>query len=159
MQSGNNKITTEKYLYTRAIIRVIEGKHLSSHFILLTRDFSIYQESETARVSHRAGPCTNIWWKGTHDVCPQWEAHITYSMESCQKGPTRHAYAWQIGLFWQETIDINLFFPEWGLPRQAYRHEGGGNGTLEDISSYPCEHTNQVQRPLGNKIRTTHNSI
>ena len=28
------------------------------------------------------------------------------SMVSCQKGPTRHAYAWQIGPFWQDTIDI-----------------------------------------------------
>ena len=27
-------------------------------------------------------------------------------MVSCQKGPTRHAYAWQIGPFWQETLDI-----------------------------------------------------
>ena len=27
-------------------------------------------------------------------------------MASCQKGPTRHAYAWQIGPFWQNTIDI-----------------------------------------------------
>ena len=28
------------------------------------------------------------------------------SMVSCQKGPTRHAYAWQIGPFWQDTLDI-----------------------------------------------------
>ena len=28
------------------------------------------------------------------------------SMVSCQKGPTYHAYAWQIGPFWQETIDL-----------------------------------------------------
>ena len=27
-------------------------------------------------------------------------------MVSCQKGPTRHANAWQIGPFWQDTIDI-----------------------------------------------------
>ena len=27
-------------------------------------------------------------------------------MVSCQKGPTRNAYAWQIGPFWQETLDI-----------------------------------------------------
>ena len=26
---------------------------------------------------------------------------------SCQKGPTRHAYAWQIGPFWQDTLDIH----------------------------------------------------
>ena len=25
---------------------------------------------------------------------------------SCWKGPTRHAYAWQIGPFWQDTLDI-----------------------------------------------------
>ena len=29
-----------------------------------------------------------------------------YSMVSCQKGPTRHAYAWQIGPFWQDTLDM-----------------------------------------------------
>ena len=28
------------------------------------------------------------------------------SMVSCQKGPTSHAYAWQIGPFWQDTLDI-----------------------------------------------------
>ena len=27
-------------------------------------------------------------------------------MVSCQKGPTGHAYAWQIGPFWQDTIDM-----------------------------------------------------
>ena len=30
------------------------------------------------------------------------------SMVSCQKGPTRHAYAWQIGPFWQDTLDARL---------------------------------------------------
>ena len=30
------------------------------------------------------------------------------SMVSCQKGPTRHAYAWQIGPFWQDTLDMGL---------------------------------------------------
>ena len=28
-------------------------------------------------------------------------------MVSCQKGPTRHAYAWQIGPFWQDTLDMH----------------------------------------------------
>ena len=27
-------------------------------------------------------------------------------MVSCQKGPTRHVYAWQIGPFWQDTLGI-----------------------------------------------------
>ena len=25
---------------------------------------------------------------------------------SCQKGPTRHAYAWQIGPYWQDTFEL-----------------------------------------------------
>ena len=32
---------------------------------------------------------------------------IRISRVSCQKGPTRHAYAWQIGPFWQNTLDMN----------------------------------------------------
>ena len=30
------------------------------------------------------------------------------SRVSCKKGPTRHAYAWQIGPFWQDTLDISI---------------------------------------------------
>ena len=29
-------------------------------------------------------------------------------MVSGQKGPTRHAYAWQIGPFWQDTLNISV---------------------------------------------------
>ena len=28
------------------------------------------------------------------------------SMVSCQKGPTRHAYVWQIGPFWQDNLEM-----------------------------------------------------
>ena len=28
------------------------------------------------------------------------------SMVSCQKDDTRHAHAWQIGPFWQDTLDL-----------------------------------------------------
>ena len=35
--------------------------------------------------------------------------HIVISMVSCQKGPTRHAYAWLIGPFWQDTLDMKLY--------------------------------------------------
>ena len=34
------------------------------------------------------------------------------SMVSCQKGPTRHAYAWQIGPFWQDTLDVCTCYAE-----------------------------------------------
>ena len=33
------------------------------------------------------------------------------SRVSCQKGPTRHTYAWQIGPFWQDTLEIHLRNP------------------------------------------------
>ena len=29
------------------------------------------------------------------------------SMVSCQNNPTRHAYAWQIGPFWQDTLELS----------------------------------------------------
>ena len=32
------------------------------------------------------------------------------SRVSCQKGPTRHARAWQIGPFWQDTLDVSLCY-------------------------------------------------
>ena len=37
---------------------------------------------------------------------PRAYQHI--SRVSCQKGPTRNAYAWQIGPFWQDTLDLGL---------------------------------------------------
>ena len=65
---------------------------------------------------------------GSQGFIPFWACHKTYprlltlsrpdgyrlvclvsldiSRVSCQKGPTRHAYAWQIGPFWQDTLDI-----------------------------------------------------
>ena len=46
--------------------------------------------------------------------------HQAYiSMVSCQKGPTRHAYALQIGPFWQDTLDIWPILTVIELP--AYR--------------------------------------
>ena len=36
--------------------------------------------------------------------------YLYISMVSCQKGPTRHAYAWHIGPFWQDAFDMyNVF--------------------------------------------------
>ena len=36
------------------------------------------------------------------------ESKTPTSRVSCQKGPTRYAYAWQIGIFWQDTLGINI---------------------------------------------------
>ena len=37
-----------------------------------------------------------------------WVCTYHKSRVSCQKGPTSHAYAWPIGPFWQDTLDIYL---------------------------------------------------
>ena len=34
---------------------------------------------------------------------------INMTMVSCQKGPTRHAYAWQIGPLWLDTLDKDCY--------------------------------------------------
>ena len=44
------------------------------------------------------------WWRGYMLQGPRYEHCL--SMVSCQKGPTRHAYAWQIGPFWHDTLVI-----------------------------------------------------
>ena len=48
-------------------------------------------------------------------------------MVSCQKGLIRHAYAWQIGPFWQDTLDTCFLF----IPTQ---HPSASNGSL-----FPCD--------------------
>ena len=32
--------------------------------------------------------------------------YLYMSRVSCQKGPTRHAYAWQLRPFWQDALDV-----------------------------------------------------
>ena len=58
-------------------------------------------------------------------ACMAWK-WFYISRVSCQKGPTRHAYACQIGPFWQDTLDLTsenerynmvsyLTFPSWDI--------------------------------------------
>ena len=57
-------------------------------------------------------PIFSYKWKlstGLTTRFDEWPLHtFTQHMSrvSCQKGPTRHAYAWQIGPFWQDTLDV-----------------------------------------------------
>ena len=48
------------------------------------------------------------FWLSLIGVCVSYCLSMTYviSRVSCQKGPTRHAYTWQIGPFWQDTLDM-----------------------------------------------------
>ena len=53
--------------------------------------------------------CKEYWtyWKHSCDrsIISLWTSEAISSV-SCQKGPTRHAYEWQIGPFWQDTLDM-----------------------------------------------------
>ena len=44
--------------------------------------------------------------QGFRRTSTAWSGVVSISMVSWQKGPTRHAYAWQIGPFWQDTLDM-----------------------------------------------------
>ena len=48
--------------------------------------------------------------------------HFHISRVSCQKGPTCHAYAWQIGPFWQDTLDINSLWSIDAIQHQRLYH-------------------------------------
>ena len=56
------------------------------------------------------------------------------SMVSCQKGPTRHAYAWQIGPFWQDTLQICF-------PKTVQHAEGWNHGQTLQIMFVNCLHS------------------
>ena len=57
--------------------------------------------------------CHWIWrarhtWSGSRTFKFEIETQSKYiTMVSCQKGPTRHAYAWQIGPFWQDALELS----------------------------------------------------
>ena len=85
-----------KRFYSKAMVR----KHLGlgslnlRSLISLLRNFCFLLSS-----SNRF----HIWWVSSQLSC---NGICQISMVSCQKGPTRHAYSWQIGPFWQDTINI-----------------------------------------------------
>ena len=63
------------------------------------------------------------------------------SMVSYQRGPTRHAYAWQIGPFLQDTIDIKMLsyqskdsgYKDEAVWRHSYLSEGNPYTQKDDI--------------------------
>ena len=65
-------------------------------------------------------------WAVSSFVSLKCDLHI--SIVSCLKGPTRHAYSWQIGPFWQDTLDLchisQTMWPVWHWPARQRRVEG-----------------------------------
>ena len=69
------------------------------------------------------------------------------SRVSCQKGPTRHAYAWQIGPFWPDTLDIWVCMcsaDSFHLGDQAHRfvtHLISLSSSNRKYQPFPCFHS------------------
>ena len=51
-------------------------------------------------------------WRCNTSIHKTWWQHHSNSRVSCQKGPSHHghAYAWQIGPFWQDTLHIDSMY-------------------------------------------------
>ena len=81
-----------------------------SHGILVTIDQSLkwncalpcsvltWRTVDFAHIRH--------WYCGNDKITPLPVNQPWKSRVSCQNGPTSHAYAWQIGPFWQDTLKI-----------------------------------------------------
>ena len=54
------------------------------------------------------------------------ENHGMNSKISCQKGLTRHAYAWQIGSFLHDTLDMSILFLRYEHKQGPYVLSYGG---------------------------------
>ena len=77
--------------------------------------FYMYWEKKLAYVIS----CLNGWdpahmlWENIFKASPHLgmspAGMLKNSMVSCLKGPTRHAYAWQIGPFWQDTLELYVW--------------------------------------------------
>ena len=73
--------------------------------LALSHRFYTFKASKEAVVLENTDLCMN---SGTFLTdTKQGNMFTLTSMVSCQKGPSRHAYAWQIGPFWQDTLDMN----------------------------------------------------
>ena len=73
-----------------AFVRGIHRSPMDSpHKVPLTLKMVPYDDVILTCAYSTASKCNHIW------------------MVSCQKGPTRHTYAWQLGPFWQHTLDLS----------------------------------------------------
>ena len=75
-------------------------------------------EANTSNISIFSANILDLWiWYGLDVVINTCIAELQYHGQvwcvttdhitrvSCQKGPTHHAYVWQIGPFWQDILD------------------------------------------------------
>ena len=113
--------------YTPCVIYLLTQKHLKTHeCVLSTAAFDALVLKHCTQWWSSTLLCISIYRRMALErfmKCQQIGLHpeeiitgASYMLHmiddtlrvSCQKGPTRHAYAWQIGPFWQDALDICL---------------------------------------------------
>ena len=99
----------------------------------------------------------NQWWPSLLTHITKW---VDISRVSCQKGPTHHAYAWQIGPFWQDALDMLPLFSlsslRWNSSARAQQlaslraEPGAWRCSSLDRSRMACDQTECAEpSPLG----------
>ena len=93
---------------------VFSVKGIAFHMLWLWHN-SAATETELFRIIWSISWLINLWW-----LLASATLLLDNSMVSYQKGPTCHAYAWQIGPFWQDTLDMRdeqvIYKAEFQLP-------------------------------------------
>ena len=71
-----------------------------------TSNNQLFKNQTSNHVLHNTMSAPLIWNNHSSQYTMHLKTSNLISMVSCQKGPTCHAYAWQIGPFWQDTLDF-----------------------------------------------------
>ena len=107
-----------KYIYS---YQMIKWKYMNANFTLLQnfadsclKNDLFFSISRIGASHWKNTPFSRKWVRAWY-MYMLWSGgawggvvfHDDISMASCQRGPTRYAYAWQIGPFWQDTLDTS----------------------------------------------------
>ena len=96
------------------IKRICQTSHINMTHITGTPAFAIFKWDINALRLLTTWRLTCLWMdsQAKDPQIATFKIHNTIhiSRVSCQKGPTHHAYAWQIGPFWQDTLDMENWF-------------------------------------------------
>ena len=128
---ANTHRQSGRLIYTNATIFKHRHLHTSTHTNVRCPHIYIYIHVCTSKYMsisnlNFAKKIIRLYFKYREEA---WRPHHQISMISCQMGPTHHAYAWQIGPFWQDTLAI------WLRLETLYRLLGPMNGQTY-VTSY-----------------------
>ena len=96
--------------YYKKIIKNWNVKDVSlsiiSKYITQPSCVNLLQKELIQQLNGHIGCINSLSVTSVHTHVEGWKAVTDILMVSCQKGPTCHAYPWQIGPFWQDTLNM-----------------------------------------------------